>query len=50
MVAIKRDGEETLLHPKPDTALRAGDHVVVVGDRANLQRLAALAEGRDAGG
>lgn len=44
VVAIRRDGETIQLRPGPDDALRAGDHVVVVGDRENVRRLAALAE------
>lgn len=44
VVAIKRPGEETLLNPTADATLRAGDHVVVVGDQQSLQRMASLAE------
>jgi voltage-gated potassium channel len=47
VVAIKREGEGTVLNPDEDAELRAGDHVVVVGDRAQLNRLARLAEGSD---
>jgi voltage-gated potassium channel len=44
VVAIKRAGEGTRLHPGPADVLRAGDHIVVVGDEENLTRLAALAQ------
>ena len=44
VVAIKRGGEPTQLRPGPDDVLRAGDHVVVVGDRENMHRLTALAQ------
>jgi voltage-gated potassium channel len=49
VVAIKRAGQQTLLNPDADATLEAGDHVVVVGDRENLQRFAGLAEGRPPG-
>jgi voltage-gated potassium channel len=45
VVAIKRGEAPILVTPGPDDALRAGDRVVAVGDRENLHRLAALAEG-----
>lgn len=32
------------LDPGPDDVMVAGDHVVVVGDRDNVQALAALAQ------
>ena len=43
VVAIKRAGQPMALDPGPDVELAAGDHVVVVGDRDNVQALAALA-------
>lgn len=43
-VAVKRAGGVTELHPAPTDVLREGDHLVVVGDRENLARLAALAQ------
>lgn len=46
VVAIKRAGQGTQLHPGKHEVLRAGDHVVVVGDKENLGRLAELAEAR----
>jgi voltage-gated potassium channel len=42
VVALKRD-RETRLHPGQGEVLRAGDHIVVVGDKENLRNLAALA-------
>ena len=42
-VALIRDGEATLM-PGGDQTLRAGDRVVVVGERDDLGRFAALAE------
>jgi voltage-gated potassium channel len=44
VVAIKRAGSATQLDPGADDLLRGGDHVVVVGDRDNVRRLAQLAE------
>jgi voltage-gated potassium channel len=44
VVAIKGDGP-LRLSPSAGDALRAGDRVIVVGDRANLSRLAELAQG-----
>lgn len=40
VVAIKRDGAPLVLNPSAQEALRAGDRVVVVGDRENVTRLA----------
>lgn len=48
VVAIRRPGEATRLAPQPEDALRAGDHVVVVGDRENVKKLAGLAASPDA--
>jgi voltage-gated potassium channel len=44
VVAIKGDGP-LRINPGAGDALRAGDRVIVVGDRANLSRLAKLAQG-----
>ncbi len=41
-VAIKREAAPLALNPTADTELRAGDRVVVVGDRENVTRLAEL--------
>lgn len=43
VVAVKREGEATRLHPHDDEVIGSGDRVVVVGDRENLKRLAELA-------
>lgn len=43
VVAIKRGTEPTRMKPVADDVLEVGDHVVVIGDRENLSRLAALA-------
>jgi voltage-gated potassium channel len=45
VVAIKRGDDPIRVKPGPDDVLRAGDHVIVVGDRPNLERLTALAGG-----
>ena len=42
VVAIKRDLAPLVLNPSAQEALRAGDRVVVVGDRENVTRLAEL--------
>ena len=42
VVAIKRDRDPLLLNPAATVVLRAGDRVVVVGDRENVTRLAEL--------
>ena len=44
VVAIKRGDEPIRIMPGRDFSLRAGDHMIVVGDSENLSRLAALAE------
>ena len=43
VVAIRHAGEALRLAPGADDVLAAGDHVVVVGDRANVEKLAARA-------
>lgn len=43
VVAIKRGSEALQLQPLPEVAIRAGDRVVVVGDRENVDRMAELA-------
>lgn len=43
VMAIKPDGEPLRLNPGARDALRGGDRLIVVGDRANLARLAELA-------
>jgi len=44
VVAIKRGDEPIRLTPKADDVLRAGDHVIAIGDRDNLSRLAEAAQ------
>jgi voltage-gated potassium channel len=44
VVAIKRGDERIRLHPKADDVLRGGDHVVAIGDRENLTKLAEAAQ------
>lgn len=46
VVAIQRESAPLALNPEPDAELRPGDHVVVAGDRENLDRLADLATAR----
>jgi len=46
VVAIKRDGEPIRLTPDPDEVLRAGDQIVVVGGREEVEELTALATAR----
>jgi voltage-gated potassium channel len=43
VVAVKRAGEAVRVVPEASTPIGADDHLVVIGDRACLQRLAALA-------
>jgi voltage-gated potassium channel len=43
VVAIKRDAQPLLLNPQADVEIRAGDRVVVVGDRNAVNRLAEFA-------
>jgi voltage-gated potassium channel len=45
VVAIKRGGAPIALQPPADTAIGAGDRIVVVGDRASVNRLAEIAAG-----
>ena len=47
VVAVRRDGK-TQLSPAEGETLRAGDRIVVVGDKENLGRLATLAQGSKA--
>jgi K+/H+ antiporter YhaU regulatory subunit KhtT len=42
VVAIQHDREPTQVRPGADDVIRAGDHVVAVGDRENLRRLAEI--------
>jgi voltage-gated potassium channel len=46
VVAVKRAGESMLIAPVAETAVGAGDHVVVIGARAPLLRLAEAAAAR----
>ncbi len=46
VVGIQRADHEMLFNPSPDVAPSAGDVLVALGRRENLQRLARLAEGR----
>jgi voltage-gated potassium channel len=46
VVAVKRAGEAMLLAPGAETTLGPGDHVVAIGGRAPLLRLAELAGAR----
>ncbi|HKK52072.1 MAG TPA: TrkA C-terminal domain-containing protein, partial [Myxococcota bacterium] len=41
IIAIQRGEDEPRLHPQGDDVLLAGDRVIAVGDRSNLERLAA---------
>lgn len=43
VVAIKRDTQPLILNPQPDQEIRAGDRVVVVGARDDVNRLAEIA-------
>ncbi len=44
IVALKRASEAISLIPDPDTLVQAGDHLVVIGDRASLKTLAETVE------
>jgi voltage-gated potassium channel len=46
VVAIKRADAGTQLHPSRGEVLRAGDHIVVVGDKESLRRLSVLAHAK----
>jgi voltage-gated potassium channel len=46
VVALKRAGESVRVVPEPATPIGADDHLVVIGDRECLQRLAALASAK----
>ena len=44
IVALKRASEAISLIPDPDTLVQAGDHLVVIGERASLKALAETLE------
>jgi voltage-gated potassium channel len=44
VLAVRSQGQSTNTRPEPDTRLRAGDLLVVIGSRDSLSRLAALDE------
>jgi voltage-gated potassium channel len=46
VVALKRAGESVRVVPEPATSVGADDHLVVIGEREALQRLAALASAK----
>jgi len=50
VVALKRAGEAVRLVPERDGAVGAEDHLIVIGDREPLQRLAAHASTLRGGG
>ncbi len=39
VVAIKRDGEEMIFNPKPDTIILPGDTLIVLGDHKQITDL-----------
>jgi voltage-gated potassium channel len=39
VLAIRREGGETIFNPPPEFEISAGDFLIVMGDRANLQKL-----------
>ncbi|HVN63148.1 MAG TPA: potassium channel protein [Candidatus Binataceae bacterium] len=45
IVALKRGDEPISIIPEPATVVRPGDHLVAIGDRASLRRLAETAGG-----
>lgn len=50
VVAIQREGEETVSAPGADTTVRAGDTLVVIGSREACDEVERLAAGTDAPG
>ena len=40
VIALKRGDQPIQMHPSPDVILEQGDHLIAVGDRDNLTRLA----------
>jgi voltage-gated potassium channel len=44
IVALKRGEETTRLIPDPTTSVSGGDHLVVIGERPSLEKLAQLAQ------
>ena len=46
IVALKRGGEIIRIIPDRTTEVHSGDHVVVIGERSSLERLARRAQGR----
>jgi voltage-gated potassium channel len=39
VLAIRKKGGETIFNPPPEFEISAGDHLIVMGERPNLQRL-----------
>ena len=44
VIALKRGEQPIHMHPTPDVILERGDHLIAVGDRENLARLARAAQ------
>jgi voltage-gated potassium channel len=44
VIALKRGDQPIQMHPTPDVILEHGDHLIAVGDRENLARLARAAQ------
>jgi voltage-gated potassium channel len=45
VLAIRREDGQMLFNPPPETAVRAGDFLIVVGEQPNLQKLEAMLTG-----
>ncbi len=45
VLAIRRQGGETMFNPSPDCEISAGDFLIVMGERSNLQRLEEILTG-----
>jgi voltage-gated potassium channel len=45
VLAIRKQGGETTFNPPPEFEIAAGDYLIVMGERSNLQRLEQILAG-----
>jgi K+/H+ antiporter YhaU regulatory subunit KhtT len=45
VVGIKKTGKDVFLNPSPETTIKAGDILIVIGERKGLEKLEELTGG-----